>query len=110
MTYKSIRAAMRRAGFLITEADKANGRYFTVAYGLTHTIEWYEGRREDSSGAVQALYVKRNGVEDDYQTDYFAGSFVRTIRGAIKMASEEEFCPISGLPERLFHGPQEAQS
>ncbi len=90
MTYKSIRAAMKRAGFPITVDQDALGHHgsgLVVAHSPSHTIEWYEDKREDSSGAVQALYVKRNGAEDNLQTDYFAGSFVRTIKAAIQMAS-----------------------
>ena len=89
MTYTAIRQAMKRAGFPIIVDPDTSSRHCipTWANSPSHTIEWYEDA-DNPKGTVQSLYVKRHGVEDDYQTDYFAGSFARTIKSAIRWASQ----------------------
>lgn len=40
----------------------------------------------DSNGDANYLYVSRKGQNDDIVTDYFPGTFCRTIKGAIELA------------------------
>jgi hypothetical protein len=87
MKYTSIRAAMKRAGFPITEADRTGGHFFTVAHSPSHSIQWCE-RHDELTGEVQSVYVLRNGARDDYMTDYFAGYHAKTIKSAIQWASQ----------------------
>ena len=83
MTYKAIRAAMRKAGFPVVESS--NRRLNQIrAMSPTHELSWYEDG--DSAQVTDSILVKRHGEQDDPCSDYFPGSYMRTIKSAVSMA------------------------
>lgn len=77
---KTIQAADR-------EAQRAAPESFRIVNGLrflevgNYDIEFFE-----SCGNATNFYVRRKGMQDDLTTDYFAGSFCKTLTGAIRYA------------------------
>lgn len=59
-----------------------------------YTISWYCNGRYDINGAAVCFYAKRIGDKDDYQSDYFAGTFLDNIKKAVdfvnRMTKPEE--------------------
>ncbi len=54
-----------------------NGKQY-FATNLGHEMSWY-----DQDGSVICLKVRRLGDKDDWQSDYSAGCFYKTIKRAI---------------------------
>ena len=91
MLHKSVLAACKRAGIPVTEYPRTghDGQPTSsewVGHGKTHRIEWYASGPETRLGSV---YVIRHGAQDDLMTDYWAGSFVRTVSRAVAWANGE---------------------
>lgn len=68
----------QKAGATIEEAPMR--RYVARFPAATVTIN------NSSDGYVESLYVLKNGAKDEIETDYFAGTFKNTIKGAIELA------------------------
>lgn len=82
---KSLRGAdqeMRRActDFSIGEGGQRSG---TVG---RYTIEYFGNGGSSPAHSATNFYVKRIGAQDDPLTDYFAGSFCKTLTAAIRRA------------------------
>ncbi len=79
----SVERACRRAGFDV--ADDGRGRFRATREGLLACVEWL---RNGSSDRAVCLRARRLSDRDDAASDYAAGAFCDSIRGAIRMAEK----------------------
>jgi hypothetical protein len=84
MLHKSLVVAIRKAGLTLQEHkpfENGTVQYFVRANG--RILSWWPNKHDSGVVEVSGLNSRREGDEDDFQTDYFAGHNPRTIRRAI---------------------------
>jgi len=72
--------AMKKAGATVTQ----NGRRYIGQFPAAKV------EVNDQDGTAITIYVIHNRTQDDLVTDYFAGTFKNTIKGAIELAKRME--------------------
>ena len=89
MTSAALLKSLEKAGVQVTKDEhvrpvhgEPGKTYTSLSFHATHgraNIRWH-----DQNGSAICVNVSRVGDEDDYQTDYFAGSYYRTIKSAVE--------------------------
>lgn len=78
----SLRRALAKAGVAVKLAENHTHKWSAV-HG-DRTLEWWESH----SGNVECLRCRWVDDKDDLQSDYHAGHFARTLKGAIDYLTE----------------------
>jgi len=89
MTSAALLRSLEKAGVQVVRDEQTRPvhgepgqSYTTLSFFATHgqaNIRWH-----DQNGRAICVNVSRVGDESDYQSDYFAGSYYRTIKGAVE--------------------------
>ena len=95
MNIKRLISALEKAGLEVIRHDRNDYRkgmlnyepfYHYTCHSATHKCDWYpNGRNNDGSPSETccAVQVMRRHESNDIQSDYFAGSFCRTIKSVV---------------------------
>lgn len=75
--------AIAKAEKLSGAKHRKNGQFFIVPY-KGYTVEFACNGRFEPTAEATNFYTKKVGVEDDLQSDYFAGTFHDNLTQAFK--------------------------
>jgi len=97
MKHANLVKAFEKAGLKVVQ-DPNRSNSFSVP-GEKYSASWYTQTNSEGEVETHSVYVKPNDQEDDLMTDYWAGSFRDTIKGAVESVSgkvDSQACDLCG--------------
>jgi hypothetical protein len=86
MKIKTLINALSKAGLKVDKIAHSNTRSKYICKNQKHVLSWYDDSYFPDDATC--VHIARHDDEDDLMTDYFAGSFYKTIKSVIKSMTE----------------------